>query len=116
MAGGRPTKYDPEFHHKLLIDVFKKGHFVPTFCAEADIVKDTFWRWIKEHKEFSDVYKKAKDAGEKYYTSLLQGLATGNKMVKGGNVTAAIYLTKVGLKWRDDEVEPDPVEALEFYE
>ena len=111
MPAGRPTKYKPEMCD-LMIETFKEGHFIGSFCAKAGITRDTFHRWVRENKEFSDTYKAAREHGNEHYTKLLRLIAMGK--IKG-NVTAAIYLTKVGLKWRDDEVEVDEVDELEFY-
>ena len=108
---GRPTKYTDAMGD-LLIKTFTDGHFVGSFCADAGIHKDTFWEWIKKHPDFSDAYKRAKACGDKHYTKMLRLIAGGQLK---GNVTAAIYLTKCGLKWRDDEVEVQEVDEVEFY-
>lgn len=109
---GRPSKYKPEMCDQL-IQTFADGHFIGTFCADVGIHKDTFYDWLKKFPDFSEAYKKAKCAGDKHYTKLIRLIATGKIR---GNVTAAIYLTKCGLKWRDDEMEVQEVDVLEFHE
>jgi len=111
---GQPTKYRASYG-ETLIQTFKDGHFIGTFCADVGIHKDTFNEWKNKYPEFSAAYKRARCAGDKHYTTMLRLLATGHPSMKGGNVTAAIYLTKCGLKWRDDEVEVDSVDEIEFY-
>lgn len=53
----KPTKYDVDKHLKIIMDVFHKGEGVMAFCAEAGICKDTFYDWLKVHKEFKKAYK-----------------------------------------------------------
>ena len=53
----KPTKYDIDKHLKIIMDVFYKGEGVMAFCAEAGICKDTFYEWLKVHKEFKTAYK-----------------------------------------------------------
>lgn len=76
---GRPTKYTEDFPQKL-IDFFnipeikKQGGkvvaeeypMVVDFCLQEDISNDTFFRWVKEHKAFSDAYSKVKKIQEKF--------------------------------------------------
>lgn len=110
---GRPTKYKPEYC-EMLVNHFAKGHFLEAFAYEIDVIPETLLEWRKRIPEFSDAYKRALGAGNKFYTNLLLGQAVGK--YKGGNAASAIFLTKVGLKWRDDEVEVDEVDGVEFYE
>lgn len=85
---GRPTKYKVEYCQQLIgffdIDPFidvplehfdKDGNLkwtdykrvanrMPTvrgFCKSIQITPDTFYRWVKEHKAFSDAFTQAKD-------------------------------------------------------
>lgn len=85
---GRPSKYDESVCEALLRYFSKKPYRVryrwtknaetgerektpeeeiptdfPTiegFCAKAGISKDTFYRWVGEHKEFSDAFAQAR--------------------------------------------------------
>lgn len=88
---GRPTKYKPEYCEKI-IEIAKSKvmiDYANQCCVALEITSDTFWRWCKEIKEFSEAYKKGRhlwkakldDAGiygdldYKYYrTSVWQGL------------------------------------------
>jgi hypothetical protein len=53
----KPTKYDAEKHLGIMIDVFSEGEGVMAFCDEALISKDTFYEWLKTHKEFKTAYE-----------------------------------------------------------
>jgi sugar phosphate isomerase/epimerase len=54
---GRPTKYSPKLC-ELLPAMFANGESVAEVCAELGIVKDTFYNWIDQYKDFSNSYKK----------------------------------------------------------
>lgn len=56
---GKPTKYDKEKHIGLLFDVFNKGEGVAAFLDEAVVSKQTFYDWLKAHKEFAEAYEGA---------------------------------------------------------
>ena len=56
---GKPTKYEEEKHIGLLFDVFSKGEGVAAFLDEAAISKQTFYDWLKAHKEFAAAYEGA---------------------------------------------------------
>ena len=56
---GKPTKYDEEKHIGLLFDIFNKGEGVAAFLDEAAISKQTFYDWLKAHKEFAAAYEGA---------------------------------------------------------
>ncbi len=53
---GRPTKYVPEQHIKLLYNIFNQKEGIMAFCAEALIGQTTFFNWLKKHKEFKNAY------------------------------------------------------------
>lgn len=57
---GRKSKYDPDFHHTNLIALMEHGWSVASVASEWDICLETFYAWVRNHKEFSDVYKRAK--------------------------------------------------------
>lgn len=46
---------------KRIIEALRNGETICRACEMADIVEDTYYRWIKEHSEFSEEVKKAKD-------------------------------------------------------
>lgn len=64
MAGGRPTKYKPEYCQQL-IDWMSKGNSFWSFAAECDVCFDTLSEWTRVYPEFSE----AKRSG---YSKLLK--------------------------------------------
>lgn len=56
---GPPTKYEKEKHIGLLFEVFNKGEGVAAFLDEAAVSKQTFYNWLKIHKEFAAAYEGA---------------------------------------------------------
>jgi hypothetical protein len=56
---GTPTKYDQEKHIGLLFELFSNGENVAAFLAEAAVSRQTFYNWIKAHKEFAEAYEAA---------------------------------------------------------
>jgi hypothetical protein len=121
MAGGRPTKYKPEYC-EAIIDFFnvsptrtiletvtrKDGSTVdkeieiandlPTiqrFCFSIDIVKDTLHEWVARYPEFSDAYKRAKELQEDMWVrNSLKGLY---------NPSFTIFTGKNIFGWRDKQ-------------
>ena len=97
--GGRPTKYDPDFHPESYIELSKQGKTSAQITTEWDIHPDTKYEWMRNHKEFSEAVKKGQRALEAWFTNFGMNIAAG-KMDKS-NVTAYIWLTKNCIGWRD---------------
>lgn len=110
--GGRPTLYTDEMPQKLIdfynkplrklkkvqqatargvveveVEEFVDPPFVESFCAELLICKDTFYKWVKKHKEFADAFRKAKQIQAKvlligsmkgYYNASISKLILAN--------------------------------------
>ncbi len=56
-AMGRPTKYKPEMC-ETVIELMTEGASQFEVLAELGICEDTFYRWKKENKEFSESIKR----------------------------------------------------------
>jgi transposase len=56
MAGGRPTKYQPEICEKV-IELMKGGASRHTVALELEIDYQTLLNWEEKHKEFFDALK-----------------------------------------------------------
>jgi len=54
--GGRPTKFTPEVINKLE-HAFSIGAKAIEACIYADITEDTFYKWLKNNKKFSERIK-----------------------------------------------------------
>lgn len=141
MAGGRPTKYKPEYCQKL-IDFMGTGMPYDTFAAEIEVSKDVLYDWEKKYPEFLHAKKVAR--AKQYKTLVKLGMAgmvgqvqttaetttsvrkddDGNtieklikkKMVNGFNSTAWIFFMKNCCGWKDQIhiTEDDLVDELEF--
>lgn len=53
-------KYNDGETVQRIIAALRNGETICRACELADIVEDTFYRWLKEHSEFSEEVKKAK--------------------------------------------------------
>jgi hypothetical protein len=60
IINGLEIKYDPMIHIPMLLKVFKEGYNVCTFCADAEICRRTFYKWVDKHPEFDKSYVVAK--------------------------------------------------------
>lgn len=68
---GRGTsKYNPEIHLPLLLEVFENLHGVAAFCASSKISRKTFWDWLEKHPEFKEQYDIAVDVGASRWENL----------------------------------------------
>jgi hypothetical protein len=67
---GRPTLYNAEKHIELLFEVFLAGGTVSMFCKRANIGRETFYRWLKEHRVFRVAYEDAKTYAEAFYDEM----------------------------------------------
>lgn len=96
---GQPTKYRPAFHPKSYIELSSKGWSRAQICAEWDIDADTMLEWKKRHPEFSGACKKGDQKRQAWFTKFGMAMAAGS--IKGGNVTAFIWMSKQVCGWSD---------------
>lgn len=118
---GRPSSYDPKYCQEILEyfgvqpyrEIIKKIHTkqgdvieipedvandVPTFAgfaAKIGIHRETLLNWTKEHEEFFDAYKKAKELQENFI------VVNGNRGLI--NTAFGIFTAKNVLGWRDKQ-------------
>lgn len=95
-AGGRPTKYKPEYCDKA-IEVMKRGFSKEAVAGHLDITKDTLYRWVKKHKEFSDSIKKGLEYSRVFWEELGIEMVTAGQ----GNSATWIFNMKNRFHWRD---------------
>jgi len=115
-AGGRPSKYVPEFHPLLAESLARNGLINPQIADRMGIATSTLSKWMGDYLEFSDAIKRGRtEPDDKVEASLLKR-ATGyryqevTKEVKGkcDDVEAELSVTKVVTK----EVAPDPTSMI----
>ena len=112
-----PPKYREDFHPKSFVELSNQGKLIVEICAEWGFCRDTVWRWSKDKEkkpEFVEAFKLGRECREAWFVKLGKGIATGK--IKNGNVGAWIWLTKVGLGWRDDMPInfDDDIDELDF--
>lgn len=71
MAGGRPPKYNRKYCEQVIEYMGEQGKSVTQFAAHIGVVRDTIWRWQKEHKEFSDAFTRASEMSQSYWENEL---------------------------------------------
>lgn len=116
---GRPTDYDPKYV-QMLIDYFSEPPYVEKtkivmnkwnmqveipyddatdfkslagFAVKIGVHRETLLNWSKQHPDFFDAYKRAKDFQENYL------VVNGNKGLV--NPAFGIFTAKNVLNWRD---------------
>ena len=103
MAGGRPTKYDPDVILPKMAEAIEKGMFIEQLAHHLSVAKDRIYEWEQEYPEFRDAVKGMRDACQNRVTDLLASHATEDRP---GNASVAIFIAKNVLGWRDrQEVE-----------
>lgn len=107
-AIGRPTKYT-----KAIVDglpaMFENGESVVEVCVALDIVKDTFYAWVKQYPEFSDAYKKGIEKSEAWWTRLGRGGAMGSVKIQPATFC---FNMKNRFNWKD-RIETEHTGAIE---
>lgn len=119
-AGGRPSSYRPEYPQALLKffdrkpyenqvvesihtkggDTIEKYKEIPCdiplyagFAAKIGVHRETLNQWCKDHEEFSDAYKKAKE--------LQENILVVNAMRGNYEQPFSIFTSKNIMEWRD---------------
>lgn len=77
MPGGRPTKYDPSMCEDARA-FLAEGLSKEALAGQLGISKDTLYRWVKEHRQFSDAIKDGETAGQLVWERLGLEAARGN--------------------------------------
>jgi hypothetical protein len=93
---GRPTEYRPEYC-ALVIDEMRRGISLGAFAGVIGMSRDTVYRWMREHPDFSDAVSRGRAA---------QQLCWELKLVhsrKGAETAASIFALKnvAPDQWRD---------------
>lgn len=95
-AGGRPTEYRPEYCDAV-IEAMSRGLSLTAFAGTIRVARETVYKWMSVHREFSDAVSRAKPAR---VLSLETKLLTSRK---GAETTAAIFALRNAdpTEWRD---------------
>ena len=108
MAGGRPSKYKPEYCEQLF-EHMKGGLSFVSFGAVIRVDGATLDRWVKEFPEFCASKKEGRAAQVLFYEQFGRSAMAGK--IKNFNATAFVWMTKNMLGWSDkievhQEIEP----------
>jgi transposase-like protein len=109
---GNPTKYKRKYC-KMLLETMSKGNSVVNFCASIGISRDTFYEWVKCHKEYSDTWKRAATLCESYWENIgkkgvLDVPVAVDKEGKERKVNPAMYKFYMANRFRwSDRVEQE---------
>lgn len=112
MAGGRPTKYKPEYVDEVLDFIGEQGKSVAQLARHFRVAKSTIYEWAANHKEFSDAFMRAKDWAEAIwedqYIEMMRDRDSNPQLVK-------LYFAN-RFKWSDKaeddsaKEKPEPLE------
>ncbi|WP_370165747.1 terminase small subunit-like protein [Bradyrhizobium diazoefficiens] len=93
---GRPSEYRPEYC-RAVIDFMAQGYSLTAFAGSIRVARDTVYRWIREHTDFSDAVSRARPAR---VTALERKLLLARK---GAETSAAVFALKNAdpEEWRD---------------
>jgi len=93
---GRPTKYKPEYCDTV-IEVMEKGFSKEAVAGHIGISKDTLYKWIKKHEEFSDSIKRGVEISRVFWEELGIEMVTAGQ----GNAASWIFNMKNRFGWKD---------------
>lgn len=100
MAGGRPTKYKPEYCQKL-IDIMSEGFSYEAAAAKIGVNKTTLYEWEKHFEEFSNAKEQAFEMNRVFWESAgIEGL-WNEKDERQLNNTVWVFNMKNRFGWRD---------------
>lgn len=93
---GRPSEYRPEYC-QAVIDFMGQGYSLTAFAGSIRMSRDTVYRWIREHTDFSDAVARARPARVAALEAKLL------RARKGAETSAAVFALKNAdpLEWRD---------------
>ena len=69
IMSGAQTKYEKKIHIQKLLNLFSTGANISSFCAEVEICRDTFYEWVKKHKDFREAFKIAEQLALEWFES-----------------------------------------------
>ena len=100
MAGGRPTKYKPEFC-ETVVDCGKAGMGKAEIASQLGVCRDTLLEWSKSKPEFSGAIKRAGEESLAWWEK--QGRTATFGGIDGFNPTSYIFQMKNRFRndWRD---------------
>ena len=117
--GGRPTKYDADFHPKQVLKYALLGLTDKQMAGAFEINPDKFYQWQKKYPEISEAIKKGKLEADANVVSTLYKRALGHtqkskipfKVKKIDSETGKLYDT-VEIVETEEYFPPDMVATI----
>ncbi|CCD04292.1 TPA: transposase [Legionella pneumophila] len=100
-------EYSPEICDKLL-PLFIEGSFVVEVCQALGISRETYNRWKKDHKEFSEAADFAEEAAEAKYLKLGRIALFSNGKIK---VDTTLYSYIMKSQYGYSSANEDPTHS-----
>ena len=98
MPGGRPSKYDPKFCEDI-VEWMREGVSKEACAGKLEIAKDTLYRWIAEHPEFSDAIRRGEQLSRQWWEARGREAMLGQ--IPGFNATVWVMSMKNMHGYRD---------------
>lgn len=104
MAGGRPSKYKPEYC-ETVIELGKQGDSIAQMASYFDVTRQTLENWASEHPEFLAALNRAKVHCQAWWEKAgREGMFLG-----GGGFNAAVWKKSMEARFREDYTERSEV-------
>jgi transposase-like protein len=87
---GRPSEYEADFCG-VALSLGKQGVSWTGIANELGFSRETLYRWIDTHPEFSDAMKRSRESAQAWWETTLRAQATGEA---NGSATSAIFAMK----------------------
>lgn len=102
MAGGRPTKYNPEYCEQI-VEFMSQGASQVEFAAYIGVAKQTIHEWTQVHPEFSAARDMAMAKCEAWWAK--KGREHLINIYQGDNLNTSNYQfhMKARFGWRDQD-------------
>ena len=97
MAGGRPTKFKPEYLEVVLDKMGNEGKSITQVARDLGVSRQTIYQWVEDVPEFSDVLETAKDWSEAYWEDQFVGFMTSKEV--NAPLVKLYYANR--FKWSD---------------
>lgn len=113
MAGGRPTKYKPEFC-ETVIKAGEEGATLAGMAEACDVYRGTLNEWMEAHPEFSSAVKRGLQKSQVVWEK--NGMLGALGGIQGFNSTAYIFNMKnrFPADWREKQEVAQTVNVTSF--
>lgn len=108
---GRPSKYDSSYCDKVL-ELMSKGFSKQAVAGELGISRDTFYAWVKAHKDFSDTIKISEMRSLLFWENI--GIDGMMGKITGFRPAVWIFVMKNRFGWKDNVSLTDELPESDF--